>query len=69
MVSASTDQTIKLWKIGCSDQALTLKGHNDVVISLSFSLDGRTLASGGYDRRIRLWRMREYVVNDNLLLL
>ena len=30
-------------------------GHADLVMSVSFSGDGRTLASGSYDRTIRLW--------------
>ncbi|MEW1720214.1 AAA family ATPase [Streptomyces sp. NPDC093109] len=32
-----------------------LTGHTDAVRALAFSRDGRTLASGGVDARIRLW--------------
>ncbi|MBY0513679.1 MAG: hypothetical protein K2P78_07170 [Gemmataceae bacterium] len=32
-----------------------LTGHTDAVHALSFSPDGRTLASGGADRRVLLW--------------
>jgi len=33
-----------------------LSGHEDSVWDLAFPTDGRLLASGGWDGKIRLWR-------------
>ena len=33
----------------------SLEGHTDNVVSVSFSPDGQTLASGSWDDTIRLW--------------
>ena len=33
----------------------TLKGHDDMVFSVVFSPDGKTLASGSVDRTVKLW--------------
>ena len=34
---------------------MSSKGHSNVVSSVAFSADGKTLATGSYDETVRLW--------------
>jgi WD40 repeat protein len=52
---------IHLWKLGPTSNVLEaekptiIQAHQDIIYTLSFSPDGKMLASAGYDRIIQLW--------------
>ncbi len=67
LVSGSYDQTIKLWNLRQVDwvtghfygKPIVLDGcHDQSITSVTFSSDGRIMASGSYDNTIRLWIAR-----------
>ena len=53
--SASYDTTVKLWELERGSCVLSLSKHQEAVHSLSFSPDGRYIASGSFDRALNVW--------------
>ena len=47
LASGSDDRSIRLWEVAAARLLTTLEGHNEPVIELSFSPDGKRLLSGG----------------------
>ena len=48
---------IRLWDMRSKRPCRILQGHSSLVNSVGFSPDGKTLASGGYDKAIGLWEV------------
>ena len=54
-IASASDAIIRVWDAADGGALLNLAGHGDIVLSLAFSSDGRTLASGSIDRTVRMW--------------
>lgn len=57
LVSASFDQTLKLWDVVGGTVIRTMEGHTGIVLSVAVSPDGTLIASGASDNTIRLWEV------------
>ena len=53
--SGSSDGTIQLWNVENATLIRTLKGHEEMVRTLAFSADSKTLVSGSDDDTLRAW--------------
>jgi len=46
---------VKLWDVMKGQEMLTLKGHTEGVKSVSFSPDGKLMATGSNDETVKVW--------------
>jgi WD40 repeat protein/serine/threonine protein kinase len=59
-ISASEDNTIRVWDATAGKAEKTLRGHGSPVRACAFSPDGQTVLSGGDDQSIRKWDVKGY---------
>ena len=66
IATGSADRTIRIWQVDNDKSAIpygiaplhaTLSSHTDSVTSVSFSPDGKTLASASHDNTIKIWNL------------
>ncbi|MEH2001549.1 MAG: hypothetical protein V7L00_22875, partial [Nostoc sp.] len=57
-VSASRDNTLKLWDLQTGKEISTLTGHNDSVEAVAITPDGKTAISGSDDNTLKLWDLQ-----------
>ncbi|MDJ1173414.1 hypothetical protein PMG25_04845 [Roseofilum sp. BLCC_M114] len=46
-----------MWNLETQEEVATLPRHQGSVRSVSYSPDGKTLASGGYDGTLKVWNL------------
>ncbi|MBC8354942.1 MAG: protein kinase [Planctomycetes bacterium] len=67
IATGSGDRMVKVWNTENSQEVSSFNGHSNVrpsgintedipIVSIAFSLDGKTIASAGSDRTIKVWK-------------
>lgn len=55
ILAVAHHMSVKLWDVGSGKNTGVLKGHTQPITSISFSNDGKTIATSSDDGTIRLW--------------
>src|SRR6266566_458729 len=58
IVSASRDQTLKVWDAHTGEERRTLRGHTDGVNGCAISPDGDFLVSASSDQTLKMWNVQ-----------
>ena len=66
MALGSGDGTVRLWDSAIGAAHGSLEGHTSTVWRVTFSLDGKLMASGSGDGTIRLWDLAIGAVRGSL---
>lgn len=59
ILSASNDQTCRLWDAETGECLQVLAGHTDEVFSCAFNYEGDSIITGSKDNSCRIWQAAE----------
>jgi WD40 repeat protein len=65
-VGSTGKPILELWNVEDKSMLYKLTGHGDVVRCLAFSPDGSTLASGSWDRTVKIWDVKEGGIKQSI---
>ncbi|EPS39085.1 hypothetical protein H072_7129 [Dactylellina haptotyla CBS 200.50] len=67
MLASATQysSTILVWNAVTGDLLRALEGHSNEIAGMTFSADGKTLASGSLDGTVKLWDMTDLTPQSN----
>jgi WD40 domain-containing protein len=55
IVTASSDNTARIWDAATAKEIAVLRGHEDIVSSAAFSPDGSRIVTASWDNTARIW--------------
>jgi len=62
LASASSDHTVKIWRVADGTLLRTLTGFFESVTSVAFSHNGQLIAAGSTDRNVRVWNANNWLL-------
>jgi WD40 repeat protein len=65
VVIGQRNSELQLWSLSEFKQLATLKGHTSSVYGVTFSPDGKTIASGSFDGSCKLWNVEAVLKGSN----